>query len=250
MILTCPSCSTRYFADGASLSPKGRAVRCAACGHTWHAAPDDDAPAGVTVEPEEEGFSAFEAAMATVDIGPTPTESVKARRTPARPRPLAPGAPNVRASLIRWGSAGAVFLVLLALAVVFRYEVVRVWPQTATAYAAAGFTVTAEGLVFENVAAEPGYTDGETTLTITASVRNTSGRVRRVPPVRIGLYDDRGDEVFSWAVALGVDQLTPRQSARFTAMLAQPPADAHDLELRFAHRPRGDPVPAATELLE
>ena len=59
--------------------------------------------------------------------------------------------------MILWSVAGAGVLALMALAVVFRVEVVRAWPRTASAYAAAGFTVTAEGLVFENIAAEPGY---------------------------------------------------------------------------------------------
>lgn len=245
MILTCPSCSTRYFADGASLGPKGRAVRCAACGHTWHAnEADAAADAGLELDAED-AVSALDMDSVDEDFGPTPTESAK-----ATDRPLAPGAPDVRASLVRWGSVGAGLLSVIVLAVAFRFEVVRLWPQTASAYAAAGFTVTAEGLVFEDVAAEPGYSEGETTLTITASVRNTSGRARRVPPVRIGLYDQEGEEVFAWAVALGVEELTPRQAARFTAMLAQPPADAHDLELRFAHRPRNEPIPAATEVLE
>jgi hypothetical protein len=73
--------------------------------------------------------------------------------------------------------------------------------------------------------------------------------VREVPPVWIGLFDEDGGEVFSWAVALEVAELSPRQTATFTAMLAQPPVDAQDLELRFARGDEGDnPVPAATDL--
>ncbi len=41
MILTCPSCDTRYQLKRA-LAPEGRPVKCSACGHNWIARPDDD----------------------------------------------------------------------------------------------------------------------------------------------------------------------------------------------------------------
>src|ERR1700687_5839812 len=44
MILTCPSCRTRYQADSAHFVTPGRNVRCAKCGHVWfQAAPTPDA---------------------------------------------------------------------------------------------------------------------------------------------------------------------------------------------------------------
>lgn len=241
MILTCPSCSTRYFADGANLGPKGRTVRCAACGHTWRASEADAKPPAVEDDVAEADIEAdldadLEASAPSVETAPKPPE-----------RPLVPGVPNVRASLVAWGAVGVLALTVMTLAVVFRVEVVRLWPRTAAAYAFAGFTVTAEGLVFDELVAEPGYTDGEPTLTISALVRNTSERNRPVPDVRVSLMDEEGEEVFGWVVSLSVDSLAPREAARFTALLAQPPADARDVELRFARRDRADAVPAATE---
>jgi len=245
MILTCPSCSTRYFAGEATLGPQGRLVRCAACGHTWRARASDAGPAVEDEEDDSGLVAALEGDVEEAALDPAPPPP-----KPAPARPLTPGAPNMRRAFLGWSIAGAALLAVISLAVVFRFEVVRLWPRTAAAYAAAGFEVTAEGLVFENISAAPGYADGEPTLTITASVRNTSGRPRDVPPVWIGLFDQDGDEVFSWSVALSVAELDPRQAARFTAMLAQPPADAQDLELRFQRRPDDDPVPAATEIVE
>jgi predicted Zn finger-like uncharacterized protein len=246
MILTCPSCSTRYFADEAGLGPEGRMVRCAACQHTWRARLSDTPATASEAEADGEGLAAaLDADELVGDLEPPPPNEPK-----PPDRPLAPGALNTRAALMGWAGGGAVAVVLVALAVLFRVEIVGLWPRMASAYAAAGFEVTAEGLVFEDVSAAPGYTEGEPTLTITASVRNTSGRVRVVPPVRIGLYDQDGEEVFSWAVSLNVDELDPRQAARFTAMLAQPPADAQDLELRFLRRSSEDLVPAAAEIVE
>ena len=39
MILTCPSCSTHYFADDSTIGESGRTVKCAACGHSWFVQP-------------------------------------------------------------------------------------------------------------------------------------------------------------------------------------------------------------------
>ncbi|HEX7776092.1 MAG TPA: DUF3426 domain-containing protein [Parvibaculum sp.] len=44
MIITCPSCSTRYPVEASSFAPSGRKVRCAKCGHSWHQAPPTDLP--------------------------------------------------------------------------------------------------------------------------------------------------------------------------------------------------------------
>jgi hypothetical protein len=217
-------------------------VRCAACGHTWRARASD-----ITDGASQGDEAELEAALDAPDENVALEEEADHHAG----LPLAPGAPNMRGAILGWAGAGAGLLALMALAVVFRVEIVGLWPKMASAYAAAGFEVTAEGLVFENPEAAPGYTEGEPTLTITAVIRNTSGRIREVPPVWIGLFDEDGEEVFSWSVALEVAELHPREAARFTAMLAQPPAEAEDLELRFLRgEPEGEPVPAATEIVD
>jgi predicted Zn finger-like uncharacterized protein len=40
MILTCPSCATRYTVADGAIPPGGRQVRCASCKHRWHQDPD------------------------------------------------------------------------------------------------------------------------------------------------------------------------------------------------------------------
>lgn len=47
MILTCPNCGTQYAVKDGAIPPLGRQVRCAACKHSWHQAPE----AGAQEEP-------------------------------------------------------------------------------------------------------------------------------------------------------------------------------------------------------
>ena len=65
MILTCPSCDSRYSVDPASLLPNGRTVRCANCAHTWTEHPPADMPKTVDDAP---------AAAAPVAAAPAPPE--------------------------------------------------------------------------------------------------------------------------------------------------------------------------------
>ncbi|ABS63215.1 MJ0042 family finger-like protein [Parvibaculum lavamentivorans DS-1] len=55
MIITCPSCSSRYPVDAASFAPAGRKVRCAKCGHSWHQSPPSDIEAAATQRVDPQG---------------------------------------------------------------------------------------------------------------------------------------------------------------------------------------------------
>src|SRR5476651_1314218 len=44
MLIVCPSCSTSYLIDPASVGPAGRTVRCARCKMTWFAGAAKPAP--------------------------------------------------------------------------------------------------------------------------------------------------------------------------------------------------------------
>src|SRR6266478_1621383 len=74
MLLTCPSCETRYQVDEAAIDrAAGRQVRCANCGYLWHFAPslEENLPtqaapaAGATASKT----AAPSALSATLDLG-------------------------------------------------------------------------------------------------------------------------------------------------------------------------------------
>ena len=95
MILTCPECGTQYVVKDGAIPPQGRQVRCAACKHSWHQDPDEDAPEAdhdetlaeaTLIEPRsgvEAEERAYEAAM--VETVEQPDETVAAEAEPAQP---------------------------------------------------------------------------------------------------------------------------------------------------------------------
>jgi predicted Zn finger-like uncharacterized protein len=54
MIVSCPSCATRYLIDPTALGGEGRTVRCAKCGHSWHERPPADMPKRVDILPPDD----------------------------------------------------------------------------------------------------------------------------------------------------------------------------------------------------
>jgi predicted Zn finger-like uncharacterized protein len=50
MILTCPKCATRFFADDHAIGPAGRRVQCAACREVWFSAGAHPAPFAVAAD--------------------------------------------------------------------------------------------------------------------------------------------------------------------------------------------------------
>lgn len=91
MILTCPSCATRYMVDATALGQGGRTVKCVRCGHRWHQTPVEDAlPAAEapTTEPVSEPEQEQEQ-----EPEPTPEPEIAAEVEPApEPEPEAPPA--------------------------------------------------------------------------------------------------------------------------------------------------------------
>ena len=77
MILTCPSCGTQYAVKDGAIPPQGRQVRCAACKHSWHQdpeqqAPFEQAPIGDPEMNEDEGLA--EASLVEPRSGPEAEE--------------------------------------------------------------------------------------------------------------------------------------------------------------------------------
>lgn len=267
MIITCPSCTSRYPVDAASFEPSGRKVRCAKCGHSWHQAPQSaeapppagDAlpPGGMTgrkklfgEKPKAEGSAetAPEAAKAETQADEDDVVFADEAPPPVQKKSVAADIGNrfraeVRraASMRRGRVVIAVGWVLLALFVagtlgsgwVYRDRIAAWWPATTKIYAAVGEDINLRGLEFRNVAYERQTEEGLPVLAITGEVVNVTGERVRLPRLRVGLLDEQQKELYHWTFALSETELPPSEATSFITRLSSPPPESRDIEVRF-----------------
>lgn len=230
MILTCPSCGTRYRAEAASFTPPGRNVRCAKCGRVWlHA----------VAEPEPAASPApLDVALAEPGRAPTLDEIVTERMAAQ----LKLG--GVRAEQEPQGSrllpALGIILVLLLLAAVgwtavnYRQSVVRLWPESERAYGAIGLPVNLTGIAIRNVSLRQQVEEGMPVLFVSGTVVNVSNRDQSIPQLRAVLFDDSKRELYRWTFDAGIPSLSAGASKDFRVPLQNPPPDARAVNISFA----------------
>ena len=238
MILTCPSCGTRYTVDGSKFPSQGRTVRCAKCGHSWHQ--DAEAP-----EPAAEVMAEPVATAAAPDVAgaepatSAPAESFSPTRTyaPSSTEPPAPRVPLASRLAVAAGWAGLIAVVLLIgiSAVRYRQDIAVIWPQSAGVYSSLGLKVSASGIDFREVAYKRESEDGQTVLAVSGKIVNGGPRELPVPQtVRVTLSDVSNHELYHWTFKPTATVLAPGQTIPFSTRLSSPPAAARHLEVRFA----------------
>jgi predicted Zn finger-like uncharacterized protein len=229
MILTCPACASRYFVDEAKLPPQGRQVRCAACGESWRAQPEADL---LDLTPD---FEPKVEAVAPELAPTTPAEALpKAFRQQVQAKQRTRAA--VAAGVV-WAGMAASLAVLVLLSVVFRVQVVRVWPRTAGVYAALKLPVNPLGLTPDNVAAGQGLQNGHAALIVTGAERNVANQALIPAPMRVSVYDKTGDRLLSQVVRLPAAPIAPGESRAFAASFVDPPMAGVQVGVDFVFEP-------------
>lgn len=138
---------------------------------------------------------------------------------------------NKRSS--RWT---AVILVMLAFNIALlgaRGEIVRMFPQTASLFAAIGLPVNLRELTFENVRITREMQDGVTILMIDGKIVSGASRPVEVPRLRFAARNASGQEVYTWTAKPERSILEPGRSLAFSSRLASPPPEASDVLVRF-----------------
>ncbi|GGH07031.1 hypothetical protein GCM10007420_24670 [Glycocaulis albus] len=229
MIVTCPSCETRYRVDPEAIALRKGRVRCAACGHGWKA--DEEAltleePARPTLRKEAPAADAAPKPVGGIEaVKPHEVVRKRAETRRQRSRQTVEGA--------GWAVVAACCIVLLGSAWLFRVDIVDTFPRAASAYAAIGVPVNPHGLEVRDLRAGPSG-DEEGALVIEGVVVNTTGRDRPTLPLRAVITGEDGAVLVEWVVMLDSLSLPARGEESFRSVLSDPPEGAAELEVLFA----------------
>ncbi len=237
MILTCPECATRYFVREGSIPDGGRKVRCAGCAHMWHATSDDLSSDVSSIADDDIYASETDAASAFNDPIPEPPLPTQIRAKAHAQRQTR----EAVAAGVVWAVMCAGFALVLVGAVLFRVQVVRVFPATAGAYAAVKLPVNPTGLSLENVVGGPGLTNGRATLVISGVERNVETETRSAAPVRVGLFDKAGKRIREQIAPVDGPPLAPGETRNFNINVFDPPINIAEFQVEFVVEPPKGP---------
>jgi predicted Zn finger-like uncharacterized protein len=267
--IVCPHCTTSYAIDMTALGAAGRTVRCSRCKEVWLARPEDAVAAAPAMAESHSGGNSDPAAewdaMAREEAGGrTPhvdsppiagdwqddgssqdadwTDEVRYDGGPPRTgwlrkllgRPEPSGAP--RKSPVNLPTACAAMGALVAALIVWRADIVRLLPQTASFYKMVGLEVNLRGLLFKDVRVTTEAVEGKPVLVIEGVIVSETRKPADVPRLRFSVRDGQGAEIYAWNTVLEQTVLKPGDYTRFKSRLASPPAEGRSIDIRFFNK--------------
>jgi predicted Zn finger-like uncharacterized protein len=151
------------------------------------------------------------------------------------PLPPIPGMPSISLP-VACAAMGALVLALI----IWRADVVRLLPQTATFYQMVGLDVNLRGLAFKDIKITNETADGKPVLVIEGMIVGETKEPVELPRLRFSVRDEQGAEIYAWNAVLEQPMLKPGERAYFKSRLASPPPEGRNIDVRFFNK--GDPA--------
>jgi len=129
-------------------------------------------------------------------------------------------------------ACAAMGALVLAL-VIWRVDVVRLLPQTASFYKMVGLEVNLRGLVFKDVKISTETVEGKPVLVIEGAITGEASKPVELPRLRFSVCDAQGAEIYAWNAVLQQPVLKPGETAWFKSRLASPPPEGRNIDVRF-----------------
>ena len=200
-VVDSPSISADWAADGASTAAAG-----------WPAAAREDLADSEATLPPRRRRSWF--------------AGLRKPRVPVR----TPG--KSFASLSTACAMGALVLAVI----IWRVDVVRLLPQTATFYKMVGLDVNLRGLAFKDLKITNETVDGKPVLVIEGMIVGETKQPVELPRLRFSVRDEQGAEIYAWNAVLEQPVLKPGERAYFKSRLASPPPEGRNIDVRFFNK--------------
>ncbi|MEL7525414.1 MAG: zinc-ribbon domain-containing protein [Pseudomonadota bacterium] len=127
-------------------------------------------------------------------------------------------------------------LTAVASFVFLRDSMVKQSPDLASLFQIIGFEVNLRGLEFRNLRTFSEIEAGKQILVVEGSIRNLLDESNSVPAVRLSIRNSDLQEVYAWTVEPRTKALNGLDETRFRTILADPPQDASDIQVRFIER--------------
>jgi predicted Zn finger-like uncharacterized protein len=124
---------------------------------------------------------------------------------------------------------GALVLALI----IWRVDVVRLLPQTATFYKMVDLDVNLRGLAFKDVKISNETVDGKPVLVIEGEIIGEALKTVELPRLRFSVRDAHGAEIYAWNAIMEQPVLKPGETAWFKSRLASPPPEGRNIDVRF-----------------
>jgi predicted Zn finger-like uncharacterized protein len=238
------------FAEEPALQPADEQV---ADGGAW-AAPDElpaDAPAAAEIDADEpvaaveveapsiapvdldDGQPPIEV-EATAEADPEPLEDIETYAARHNKRRF--GRPSLHWPLSNLQSGILALLIVDAILVGWRNDVVRILPQTALFYSTLGLPVNLRGLALDSVTTTTEQHEGVPILVVEGSVLNNTRKIVDVPRLKFVVRNTANEEIYSWTAVPPRATLPPGEAVSFRSRLASPPIDGRDVLVRFVTR--------------
>ncbi len=156
-------------------------------------------------------------------------------RLPSLPRiPFLPRIPYMPS--VGLPTACAAMGALLLALVIWRGDMVRLLPQTATFYRMVGLDVNLRGLAFKDIKITNETVEGKPVLVIEGMIVGATGRPVELPRLRFSVRDEQGAEIYAWNAVLEQTVLKPGEHAFFKSRLASPPPEGRNIDVRFFNK--------------
>jgi predicted Zn finger-like uncharacterized protein len=133
-------------------------------------------------------------------------------------------------------TACAAMAALIVALMIWRSDVVRLLPQTATFYKMVGLEVNLRGLTFKDIKVSNEIVDGKPVLVIEGTIMGETRKPVELPRLRFSVRDAQGTEIYAWNAVLEQPVLKPGERAYFKSRLASPPPEGRNIDVRFFNK--------------